>query len=178
VSFAESSNQSAVLKEYREQSTKTLKTFFGKDTGISKAPLKNVLERFADLEALIVQMQMMAHFLDVKILHSYQEKIQQMIQLLDIIMDQYRKGTVTTVSPKVAMTLSQNVYDVAQYVEFVALLQYDGRVCLNVVDRIIEGLAKPDEWKAANPRQGFDEPKQSKWFVGLQNLWQYVHQGA
>jgi hypothetical protein len=168
-------DESVVLKEYRKEAVKTLKLFFPKDTGISKAPLKSVLERFADLEALAAESRKMAYFLDMKILHSYREKVNQMIQLLDLIMKQYRSGAANGISPKMALSLSENLYDVAQYVEFIALLQYDGRVCLNVVDKVIDGLAHPKEWKAPAVAQDSDRPNKSKWFSGLQTVWNTVH---
>jgi len=171
-------SQHQTLHDYREQSIATLKTFFPKDTGISKAPLKRVLERFADLEDLIQPVHKIAYYLDIKVLHSYQERLQQTIHLLDLIIEQYSRKEIPDVSPAIVTALSQNVYEVARYVEFIGLLQYDGRVCLNVVNLLIMQLAYPYQGMTDVPMQAFKEPKTSKVYQSLQSLWQLVHQSA
>lgn len=173
-----SSLQYPILDQYRAQSTKLLKVFFPKDTGISKQALKQVLERFADLEPLVDQSHRLAYFMDEKVLHSYQDRIRHMIQLIDLIMEQYQKNSIPDVSPNLVQELSQGVYTVAQYVEFIGLLQYDGRVGLRVVDQLIEGLAHPEKWATACGFSDFESPKRSKFFAGLQTLWQAIHLGG
>lgn len=166
------------LNTYRSETTPLLSLFFKKDSGISKARLKAVLERFADVEPLIEQSQRLAHLLDIKILHGYQEKIQEMVHLLDIIQEQYDKNKIAYLSSALALELSRGVYEVAQYVEFIALLQYDGRVCLQVVKLLVDELASVNEVQKTNRLQKSfqslaDLPQQ-----GVRVLWNQIHQTA
>lgn len=167
-----------VLNTYRSETTPLLSYFFKKDTGISKARMKNVLERFADVEPLVEQTQQLAHLLDIKILHGYQEKIQEMVHLLDIIQEQYDKNKIAYLSSTLAVELSQGVYEVAQYVEFIALLQYDGRVCLQVVKLLLDELASVSETQKSNRLQSSFQSLAALPQQGLQALWSQIHQTA
>jgi hypothetical protein len=132
----------SVAKE-RETMIEDLARYFSKEkTTVSKAQINHVLQRMgdiADIKELMVE-------LDKKFrkfnLDDLQKRVQETIDLADLLKKSMASNDIPTVAPAVAKSISGGLYETARYIEFVVAFYYDVVVymksCNDLYDRILQ----------------------------------------
>ena len=131
------------IRKEREERQKQLEQFFDKTfSTLSRRPLNKVIDRFADLDVVFT----LAEKLDqsrkgqnYKVIASDVQKTTDLLALINQRMDQ---GDIANVSGHTAKNLAEGAYEVAKYVESIALYGYYVETAIGSTNNIAEQLRK------------------------------------
>lgn len=130
------------LEQDRIELENRMSIYLPKDTGITKQKLKDVIERFADLEPLFREVQKLAGAHKQAQMQKLYADTQQTNQLLSMIIDGVRKGHITNVGPAATNNIAQGAYEVANHVRFIGTVYFTVSVFLSSMDKFVEQLSE------------------------------------
>ena len=121
------------IETQRENHNKAISVFFGKNKSNSKAKLLSVVSRTTELEELYVAVDTLVKLQESLSMTDIKNNVTKAISVLDVITEQLQSGSVSRASGTAAKNICQGAYELAKYVEFVAVLYFDTTVFINVV---------------------------------------------
>lgn len=128
------------LKSRREKMAKELAVFFPEDRDLSKAYLGDVIHRFADLETLVnaaVHLNVQRKEQNIK---DITNSVQKCLDLLKVIIDDTKNNGIAQVSGAAAMNISTGAFEIAKYVEFIALYRYRVEQVVSTIEKLLKTL--------------------------------------
>lgn len=131
------------VSNIRNKTTIALRTFFPKETGVSIARSKDIVERMADFPEMskkAVDLAAIHNTVDVSKINNI---TQSCTELLGIIIKNIENGECKDASPDAALALSEGAYTVAQYVEMISAFYYSTTVAITVTDQILAKIVEP-----------------------------------
>jgi hypothetical protein len=127
------------VKSDRERIIGEIKVYFPKDTGKSKKRMKDVMQRWGDLNPMVTSAMNLNNLIERTNLHSITGSVQKAVDSLDIIVGQL-KNSVEKVSPEAATNLARGALEVGKQIEVLSLVIFDSRVAVNCVDKILDTI--------------------------------------
>ena len=128
------------LKATRTNILDEINKFFTTNNGLSKQYLKDTIDRFNDLEKLVVEVKNLDKKHVAESMKDMHVHVKECTDLLNIIIDQIDKEGTSKVSGPAAVNISQGAYEVAKYVEFMAAYRYKTMQAIYTVDKLISQL--------------------------------------
>lgn len=110
--------------------------------GRSKAVLKQVIDRFSDLDELYHLCNTLTNSQSNAQLRQIKEEVQHCVDLLDLIIAGVQSGNISNVSPEAAINISNGAFEIARYVRFISQVYFTVDVFLNIVDQLTETLSR------------------------------------
>lgn len=123
-SLQDYSNIYRTVKKTREELIDKFKVYFPKDTGLSKQRLATVLHRFADLDKLIKEVINLEKVQNKQSLTTFKTSIDQCVELLDLVIKRTEEKSVDKVSGAAAKNIADGAYELAKFIELVALFRF------------------------------------------------------
>lgn len=112
------------LEKYRTDHLKTLGRYFPKDTSSSRTMLKNVVDRIKDFEEIYAICNRLSNIVAGVNVTKIKESVDDCYETLTVITNNLSHDN-TSVSKEAAKSLSVATYEMAKFVEFVAVLYFD-----------------------------------------------------
>jgi len=131
------------IRKEREDRQKQIQQFFdSKFSTLSRRPLNKVIDRFADLDIIFTlgeKLDQSRKGQDYKVIAS---DVQKTTDLLALINQRMEQGDIANVSGQTAKNLAEGAYEVAKYVEAIALYGYYVETAVGSTNNIAEQLRK------------------------------------
>lgn len=128
------------VKERREEILKNIKQFFPSTSVNSRKRFGDVVERFGELPEI---MKVLEHLNRERKGHNLKEianAVRESVEMLDIVIEEVKKNGVTNVSGNSAMNISQGAYELARFVELVAIYRNMVDIAVTSASRMIVQL--------------------------------------
>lgn len=128
------------IKERREEILKNIKQFFPSTSVNSRKRFGDVVERFGELPEI---MKVLEHLNRERKGHNLKEianAVRESVEMLDIVIEEVKKNGVTNVSGNSAMNISQGAYELARFVELVAIYRNMVDIAVTSASRMIVQL--------------------------------------
>lgn len=129
------------LANDRAREQKAIETFFSKKTPtLSRRPLGSVIERFSDLDATF---KLAEELSNLRTNVPYKEalaKVNETVQLLDLIKERITSGDVSDVSAVVAKNISEGAFEVGKFIEAFSIHSYHVETVLVSVNELARQL--------------------------------------
>lgn len=138
------SNFVAEVEKTRLNGKAKLDPYFPKNTGVSKAMLRNVMTRFADMEPLVKATIILHSQQDERYLNSLSDGVDNSVKQLDIIIKQIRTGRFDKVSPEAIDNIVRGAYEMGKLVEMASILYHDSRVAITSVIGILSTVSSKE----------------------------------
>lgn len=132
---------SSVDQEIKDISS-ALSVYFTKDSHITKARIRDILNRLGDIPELKeVASEIDKRHNKIK-LRDLRQSVQQTIDMADIIIQNVKNDQGVIIAPAVAKSLSQGLYFTAQYIELVSAVYFDTMVYLASINKLYNKILK------------------------------------
>lgn len=121
-------DHSSLFKELGEKQveiSKRTNRFFPDHTGKTKRQLSTVLTRASDLEALFDCLVKLKSINDRKNMHLVEDKVAEVRDLLEHILDEIKKGKITDVTQAVSLNIANGAKSMGDLTKFYVALTYD-----------------------------------------------------
>lgn len=131
------------IKAERERIQQELHVFFPKDTGKTQRRIRDVLDRWGDLEPLVKETATLNTLVTQTNVHDLQGSVQRAVDMLDVIMGQLKGDEIEKVSPEAAQNIARGAYEVGKYVELFGVIYHDARIAVNVTQQLLNTIITP-----------------------------------
>ena len=128
------------IESQRENHNKAISVFFSKNKSTSKAKLLSVVSRTTELEELYGVVANLVKLQESLSMTDIQNNVTKTIGVLDVITQQLQSGSVSKASGIAAKNICAGAYELAKYVEFIAVLYFDTTVFINIVQSMNKEL--------------------------------------
>lgn len=124
------------IQRSRADREKALNLFFPRVTGKSKQRIKDVVQRFADVETLFKVSSKLTAIQTTQNLNLIQASVQQSVDLLNLILTSIESKETVVIGPEAAQNISAGAYEVAKEVEHLSVLYFNIMTALAAVDSL------------------------------------------
>jgi hypothetical protein len=128
------------VQHRREEMIKAITEFFPSSSNLSRAYLKDVIHRFADVEVLIDRIDTLDDARKKQNVKDVSASVKKSCDLLDIVIKNSYDQSLSNVSGAAAKNVAEGAYEIARYVEFVAVYRYRVEQAIVSVTKITEKL--------------------------------------
>lgn len=142
ISLKDHTNLFQRAKLRREYFVKEITGFFPTDSSQSKTYLKNTIERFADIDAVVIESKRLDKVHNSQNIKAISESIQKTVQLLDIIIKNVESKGITNVSGNSAKNISEGAYEIGKLVEFIAVFRFKTDTILKSIESLLQTIDK------------------------------------
>lgn len=119
------SQQYRQIRTEREGYQKAVESFFDKkNSTVSRRPLKQVIDRFSDLNKVYELEERLVGIQKQQNLQVIVSEVQKACDMLKLINARISEGEISSVSGQAAKNLAEGAYEVGKYVEYMALYAY------------------------------------------------------
>jgi hypothetical protein len=130
----------AKIEKNRADTSALLESYFPGHTDKSVVYLKDVLGRFADLHPLTVALSKLDSKHNSQNLVEIESLTKECVDLLNIVMENIKVGSIDNVNGVMSMNLSTGAYEVAKYLEFLSVFKYRVMQGISSVNKLITQL--------------------------------------
>lgn len=134
-------SQFEAAKETRLALEDHLKHFFPGEDDRTRAPLSDVLDRFESLNALTPKLEALRSLVKTVKLETLNAQLKECADLSKLLLERIKEGSLTTVGPNAAKTLSQGLYECAREMESLSALYYRLQEFLQAYRSLVERIA-------------------------------------
>ena len=133
----------AVIRKEREGYHKSIEAYFDKKAStLARQPLKTVIERFADLEKVFLLEEALLSIKKQQDFKAIISEVQRTADMLTLIKGRIDDGSIQDASGQAVKNLAEGSYEVAKYVEYIALYGYFVESALSSVNNTSLKLAE------------------------------------
>lgn len=130
-----------VVQTDREHTLKILSRYSVHNSG-NRVKIKSVISRLADVPTLIKDVHALTILKNPDTLNKISVEVNKSIGMLDDLLGQIKDNKITDLSPTMVMNLSRGAYEMAKYVELVAVVYYDVSVLVSITNALVEHINK------------------------------------
>jgi hypothetical protein len=128
------------IEKHRNQITRKLGEYFPSNSSTSKAYLGNVIDRFRDIDSLVVEVEKLDRRYVSENIGELNKQVQESVDLLNLVIADINKGGIDKVSGNASMNVSKGAYEVAKYIEFVSIFRYKTLQAMGAVENTVVQL--------------------------------------
>ena len=128
------------LKKAREDTDEEYAKYFPRDTGLSKQQLGTVVSRFADFKELYREIETLVKYNEKSALATVKKLTAELTELLGLVIKRTEKDSCERIDPMSAKNISNGAYEIAQYVERVAVFRFRVMQFTASIENTIEQL--------------------------------------
>lgn len=130
------------IKADRTKIQADLATFFKPGNNVSRAKLGTIISRFGDLEGVFSKTEQLVQLKNSKQLNQLLQGTNQTIELLKLIKDKLDNDKEIVLSAEVAKGISEGAFEIAKYIELVALVAFNVETAIAVSAGIVEQFSR------------------------------------
>ena len=128
------------IQNNRVKLTEGFKTYFPKDTGLSKQRLYSVIDRYADFNKLVSELNTLEKMHDKQNLRAFRKAVQECVDLLELVIKRTEKESCDKISQTTAKNIAEGAYELAKFVEFIALFRFRVTQFIAAVQNTVDEL--------------------------------------
>lgn len=128
------------VKTVREKMTEQIAAHFDPNSNLPKQKLGSVIDRIGDLEKLTQACEKLHGQFKGQNLREVSESVRKSVDLLNIIVNSAKEDGFTEISGNAALNISTGAYEVAKYVEFIAIYRFRVEQLFSTVEKLLSDL--------------------------------------
>lgn len=130
------------IKSDRLKVQSDLGAYFKAGSNVSRAKLGMIITRFADLEGVFSKTEQLVQSKNGKQLNQLMQGTNQTVELLKLIKDKLDNDKEIVLSAEVAKGISEGAFEIAKYIELVALVTFNVETAIAVSAGIVEQFSR------------------------------------
>jgi len=123
----------------RSELEERIASFF-ESTTTSRYRLIDVLPRYSDSKRLIGETKQLARLVSIKQLTQIKTLVNETVSVLMVLENQITKGDMSDISPQVVKNIAQGAYELAKYIDSIAVFYYAGVSIITCVNLLFDKI--------------------------------------
>lgn len=125
------------VKAARETFAAEIGKYFDPDSNLSKLKLKQVVNRFGDLDDLVKGVDKLNVQRKSQNVKDISMAVKKSLDMLDLILKSAQEKGMTNISPNAAMNISTGAYEIGKYVEFIAVYRFRVEQLVSTIEKLM-----------------------------------------